>query len=278
MGFIDGEFEGYSPPSFDAIDDALRGGWVVVDANVLLNLYSMRAPARELALRCFSALEDRLWVPHQVIREFWRNRPNRLLELKKEANPIEALRNGVAASINRLTPASRPEAGARDLKESINAKLDDLQEQIDSAVGEPFDWRKALANPADDPLVISLEAMLDGRVGALPSNEEAMIEEGKKRFARKQPPGWIDGPKKGDQLPEHGTGDYLLWEQTLNHLGAVGISSPFVIVSKDEKEDWRLQYSGKDFLLGARPEMVVEARVNGLGRLCMSFRQESSMT
>jgi hypothetical protein len=260
MSFSDGEFEGYAVPSFEAIDAALQDGWVVVDANVLLNLYPMRAPARELALKCFSALGDRLWVPHQVVREFWRNRPARLLELKKEANPVEALRTGVASLMNKLTPASRPGGDVRDLKESINAKLDELQQQIEAAVGEPLDWRKALANPADDPLVTSLQALLDKRVGDPPSDEGPMIEEGKKRFARKQPPGWIDGPKKADQLPEQGTGDYLLWEQTLSHLESVGISSPFVIVSNDEKEDWRLQYSGKDFLLGARPEMVVEAR------------------
>ncbi|MEU9009038.1 PIN-like domain-containing protein [Streptomyces sp. NPDC048479] len=63
-----------------------QSGMVVLDTNVLLNLYRSNARTREDTLAVLTKLRDRLWVPHQVLTEFWRNReprsvlPSRLAE------------------------------------------------------------------------------------------------------------------------------------------------------------------------------------------------------
>ncbi|WP_449349178.1 PIN-like domain-containing protein [Streptomyces shaanxiensis] len=55
---------------------------VAPDANVLLNLYRYTEQARTDLLGALGALGDRLWVPHQVVDEFWRNRESVISEAR----------------------------------------------------------------------------------------------------------------------------------------------------------------------------------------------------
>lgn len=66
-------FEGYRTPVLTEVRAALAHGVVVVDTNVLVDLYRMNRQVREDMLTVLDALSDRLWVPHQVLIEFWRN-------------------------------------------------------------------------------------------------------------------------------------------------------------------------------------------------------------
>ncbi len=68
------DFRGYRVPGEAELDGALQSATVVVDANVLLNLYRYNEATRDDLLGVLRRLDDRLWLPHQVVREFWRNR------------------------------------------------------------------------------------------------------------------------------------------------------------------------------------------------------------
>ena len=72
-GLGDGFVE-YRTPSDEDYQVALREGLLVVDTNVLLNLYRYHPAAREDLIRILAAVGDRLFVPSQVALEFWRNR------------------------------------------------------------------------------------------------------------------------------------------------------------------------------------------------------------
>ena len=76
-GLFDG-FEGYRTPTLDDYRHLLTEGLVVPDTNVLLNLYRYNAQARGDLLAVLDRLGERLWVPHQVLAEFWRNRESAL--------------------------------------------------------------------------------------------------------------------------------------------------------------------------------------------------------
>jgi len=52
----------------------LTSGLVIPDTNVFLNLCRYDEPTRDDLLRILGKLGSRLWAPHQVIAEFWRNR------------------------------------------------------------------------------------------------------------------------------------------------------------------------------------------------------------
>jgi hypothetical protein len=258
MRLTDGEFEGYLPPTSREVAAALSEGYVILDANVLLGLYKHLQPAREIALDCLRSLGDRLWIPHQVAREYWRHRAKELRDNALPTRPLDRVRDEIRQQINRLTPATRTGGEVDDLRTSLLNQIDRLETQLTGALGIPIDVDKALTTPREDPVATALIEIFDDRIGDLPTDEAEMIAAGLKRFKNQQPPGYKDGPKKADQRPEQGTGDYLLWEQTLSHLERVGIAGPFVIVTSDEKEDWRLKLEKR--VLGPHPDLIAEAR------------------
>lgn len=264
MSLFDG-FQGYLPPTREEIETSLRESRVIFDTNVLLELYAAPASARDIALAHFNYLGDRLWVPHQVMREFWRNRASRLVEQKKPPAPLQSVRSEIFGIINKLRPDRERTAELESIKQSVNEQLSLLQDQIDTNLGEPLDVDAMLRDPMRDPVVRGLDLVLSGKIGGKSADEVQLVAEGLKRFERKSPPGYMDGPKKKDQYPERGTGDYLLWEQALRHLEQSGVSRPWVLVTSDEKEDWRVHVDQKRLVLGARPELVSES-VERLGQ------------
>src|SRR5439155_25744789 len=91
-GLFDG-FEGYRTPAVDDYRHLLTSGLVVPDANVLLNLYRYNSQTQNDLLAVLERLEDKLWVPHQVLAEFWRNRESALRDRQDSAETtIEALK------------------------------------------------------------------------------------------------------------------------------------------------------------------------------------------
>ena len=67
-------FCGYYPPTPDDYERLWKEATIVLDTNVLLNLYRLPTSARDEFLTVLDLLKDRLWVPHQVALEFQRNR------------------------------------------------------------------------------------------------------------------------------------------------------------------------------------------------------------
>ena len=68
------DFPGYRLPPDHELNEALQVALVVIDANVLLNLYRYNESTRDDLLGVLQKVGDRVWVPHQVMKEFWRNR------------------------------------------------------------------------------------------------------------------------------------------------------------------------------------------------------------
>jgi rRNA-processing protein FCF1 len=103
-GLFDG-FEGYRTLTDDDYRSALTAGLVVPDSNVLLNLYRYNEQARADLFAVLQRLGSRLWIPHQVLKEFWRNRESAILDKqtqtektltelwKKQDESIAQLRN-----------------------------------------------------------------------------------------------------------------------------------------------------------------------------------------
>lgn len=260
MSIWDG-FEGYRDPTENEAISLLQGGTVVLDTNVLLDLYSIPESAQNLALDAVEFLRERIHIPHQVMREFWRNRHSAIAEAPTPTQPLEAVRGDLRGIVNSLRPDRGRSEELDEIRAQIDKTLDDLKAQIDNARGAPLDVRQILEDNTLDPVLQRLERILDGRVGAsFGDDEDSVIEIGLKRFNLRIPPGYMDGKEKGDQLPERGTGDFLLWEQTLRFVSTLPEPRSFVLVTNDSKEDWRSVISQpRKQALGARPELVAEA-------------------
>jgi hypothetical protein len=265
------DFYGYRLPTEEELNYALHSALVVLDTNVLLNLYRYNELTRNDLLEILQGLGNRLWVPHQVMREFWRNRLGVLVS--RDASSQEALialrkqQRATAEAIHQWAKTIAIEPAERDILIEKTAALHTELEQIirSHAPGAS----KAVSSASEEPILQKLEALLDGKVGPAPNeaDQQATITEGNTRAARRQPPGYLDADKMGSDLPEGAAGDYLVWHQTVQE--ATRRNLDVLLVTGDEKEDWWWRYRSE--FLGPRVELAAELR-DACGRRLFMMR------
>lgn len=253
-GLFDG-FEGYRSVTEEDLQEAVRSWLVVFDTNVLLHLYNYQGQALDDFMRVFEALGERLFVPHQVLDEFWRNRTTVLRENKGrhlERESIEKSFDSIASDLRKWyqRAVSRrdrlPADVTRELDEARVAVLrcmDDLAEQRSTTADTPTH---------QDAVLTRLEDLLAGKVGTGPAEEERqrLVEIGKRRLQKKVPPGYMDAEKN----PDRAVGDFLVWHQVTEESRKRGM--PVLLVTQDTKEDWWADRGTA--AMRARPELVSE--------------------
>lgn len=262
---VDG-FEGYVTPTAEEYAEVLRTGMVVLDANVLLNLYRYTADARDDLLAVLTELSDRLWVPHQVLTEFWRNRDRVLRDPRdtaKTAQELQEIRGravrAVQTWVNRVSLTSER---ASEIIEQLSAGFDKVLLNVDKFKDPAA--TEAARDTNTDVVLRSLASILRGRVGE-PLDEKDLavaLVEAQRRLDEKVPPGYMDRKKDNAE----GAGDYLVWEQTLRE--AERRHSDVLFVTGDVKEDWWRTEGGER--RGPRVELVDELRDRAGVRLFMA--------
>jgi hypothetical protein len=255
QGLYDGEFVGFRVATAVELDTALREAVVAVDANVLLDLYRFRPQTSQDLIKILSGVGDRLVVPHQALREFWRRRhrtqdsPRFAAEAASDAlvRPKGAIQNALAAWAR--------EVGADDGELSeMTVQVGDFFEALANKLRHSL--QDTDAGDSEDPILEQLENILAGHVTSpLESDEyDACVTEGIRRAEAKVPPGYMDAEKQDNGLPEQGAGDYLVWYQATHY--AKDQNRDLLIVTRDQKEDWWWRQQAK--LIGPRPELVLE--------------------
>jgi len=254
-GLYDGDFVGYRVASSEERDAALREAVVAIDANVLLDLYRFRPQTSQDLIKTLQSLGDRLVVPHQALREFWRHRQ------RSQASPraatavaTEALGKAGRAMTSALSIWAK-QVGVDDselnqLTQNVNESVTALQSELEKVL------KGAEGRPDRDTILEQLEALLAGRVTSpLPEQEwEECVAEAHRRITAEEPPGYKDAAKEDGDAPEGGAGDYLVWYQATRYAQAQ--ERDLVIVTRDEKEDWWWRRQSE--LVGPRPELVLE--------------------
>lgn len=268
LGLLEG-FEGYQVPSDAERNASLQSGLVALDTNALLNLYRYTEGTRDDLLRVLESLGDRLWLPHQVVREFWRNRLSALGNPQSAAKQVrdalqksqETARRAIDAWAKQVAlPADRHEAVLTELDDAVRSVLDAVEGGVPGRV-EPT------IGTSEDPIVSRLARCLDGKVGSPWSKDEwkVAVEEGKRRAEAQEPPGYLDAEKADSLLPQGPSGDYLVWAQLMAE--GQRRRSDIVLVTGDQKADWWWTHYGAR--LGPRVELVQEYQARCGGRFFM---------
>jgi len=251
------DFAGHRIPDDIEVAGALRSATVAVDTNVLLDLYRFSDATREAMLKVLSRLGGRLFVPHQVMREFWRNR----LEVvtgrgRAAAETLERIERHLGATATAVRAWATPAGLAAPARDGLLARIAALHQELLDAVTEqlpvPVDPRGTA-----DPVLDRLERVLAGRVGPAPDQDEwaEAIARGHERAARRVPPGYLDAAKGDSGLPEGGAGDYLVWSQSIAEVARRG-TGDLVLVTGDGKTDWWVRRGA--VFVGPRPELSDE--------------------
>lgn len=255
-GLYDDDFIGYRVATDDEKDVALREAVVAVDANVLLGLYRFLPQTADDVLRVLERLGDRLVVPHQALREFWRHRQRAAGSPEASTRVAEEAISKAAAGAKQALETWSKHVG---LDASERAGLLDRVTEFDKALHQELAAMhdRAGARSGDEDLILArLESLLEGRVTeALPVEQwKDVVAEGHRRVEAEEPPGYKDAAKQDTDAPEGAAGDYLVWVQATEHAAERGCD--LIIVTADEKDDWWWRQQAA--LLGPRPELTHE--------------------
>jgi hypothetical protein len=259
VGIYD-EFPGYRLPSDEELDEALRSALVAIDANVLLNLYRYNESTRDDLLGVLRRLGDRLWVPYQVLREFWRNRLGVIAS--RGAGTDQALaalgrqHRAVEDTIKQWAKTVAVEAAYED---QLLAKVNELYSELEQGIrAHAPAAQKVMVGSGSEPVLRQLQVLLEGKAGRKPSEADwqAAVKEGNERAMRQEPPGYLDAEKASSDLPEGAAGDYLVWHEATEEAARRNLH--LLIVTGDEKEDWWWRHRSE--FLGPRVELVAELK------------------
>ncbi|MFJ4781696.1 PIN-like domain-containing protein [Streptomyces sp. NPDC088762] len=241
----------YRTPTRSDYEDLFSTGIIALDTNVLINLYRSNERTRKDTLAVLSRLRDRLWIPHQVLTEFWRNRDNPSIrghhhsKAKEVSGALDKIARSTKDALDRWLRevhlssnrqvTQHVDTARKSLEQSLAALKEFIQEQAERDALEGTD------STHTDPVLIELDVLLRGRVGDPFSKVELDKEtvEAQRRANENIPPGYEDFRTKP---PERAAGDYILWAQVLNE--AERRRCDVLLVTGDVKEDWWVPGTG----------------------------------
>ncbi|MEV7372091.1 PIN domain-containing protein [Streptomyces sp. NPDC090301] len=247
-------FEGMWRRPLSDYEKGVKEYLVTLDTNVLLNLYRFTPQARNELLSVLRTLQDRLWVSHQVAKEYY---SRRMTAVSEHINLYTSVPKALADSRNKAIQELNTFAKRRSMSPEERSKLvDPLSEAFEAVIaeikshGQDFDLSQAKV-ATNDPILEALAEILDQKTGVEFEEQEAkdLLEKYARRASEEVPPGYKDASKA-----ENAHGDFFLWEQVLRE--AADRKRPVLLVTNDAKEDWVQLEAG--ITIGPRPELMKE--------------------
>ena len=244
-------FPGYYRPSQEEFDNLWQNCVFSFDANILLHVYRYTPKTRDRFFEILRGLKDRIFITHQAAYEYQKDR---LGVISQQLKAYEDIPQKLEKTVNGLNNNLQ---SSYHRHSSVN--ISELTDIMTRAVQEAKEKLAEIKNNHPDlwefdEFQEELTELLDGKVGEpYPDDElDKVYEEAKKRFDRKQPPGYKDAEGKKSKPEPEKYGDYVLWCQLLDF--AKVQQKPLVFITDDQKEDWWLSHEGKT--IAPRPELV----------------------
>jgi len=245
-------FRGYYRPSEREFSELWQSATIVLDANVLLNMYRYTNETRDRLISILREFGDRLWLPHQAAYEFHKNRLKVICDQQDAyAKVDEILKTHKKEILGQLGefkrhPFIRIDGLVKSCDRGIDAAIKVIEEQK----------LKHPSLPDQDKILASITELFDGKVG-VPYEADILnniYKEGEYRYSIQIPPGFKDATiKQGNDR----FGDLVLWFQLIAY--AKEKKQPVILVTDDVKDDWWVRLKGKT--IGPRPELVEEFHI-----------------
>lgn len=233
-----------------------KKGLLVVDTNVLLDLYRLRTESREDLKKSIEFFEDRIWLPYQAGLEYHRNRVstinelggNRYDEFEKTLNDIIIPKLKDAFNSFRQHPCI-------DI-EYIEKKIDGFKKDL---MKKSIEWKKKYPFNADNDDVLTwVTNKFDGKVGKDNEPKEllSIYREGEVRYKAQIPPGYKDANDKAKKEAgeRYVYGDLIIWKSVVAKAKEDGVD--IIFITNDNKEDWFERSKGQT--KGPRFELIRE--------------------
>lgn len=277
-------FPGHYRPEDVVLTNLLREGLIILDTNVILNLYRYPQSAREDLLKLLNAIKDRLWIPHQVAHEYQRNRVNVISEQIKKFSQARHIADNISKTVSTEINSTQI-LGRHSLIDpaSLRTEINGALQKFTTNLNE-LEQKQMAVNGTDD-IRDALDILFQGRIGPPPFNQawlDSIFYAGKERYKHKLSPGWADSPDK-EKLESYSLfelrfepmfGDLVIWAQILEKI-EVDRPSGVIVVTDDTKPDWwhTVDSQGKK-ILGPNPHLVEEVETVAPGTLFYMYNSE----
>lgn len=216
---------------------------VVLDTNVLLNVYRYSPEFSEFALNCLKAVKDYVMLPATVRLEYEKHYRAQFAKMqgrvknagKETSEQIQRTTRKVLAVCNNLERLQFPDI--EELREGLSQKLDELQEVLEDFFYERSSLNLVSHSWDSKDYLMNLVGEWDNTERIMPSPSQKDIynwcEEAESRYSKNIPPGFKDNKKK-DGIKKYS--DLILWEEVIRYAAAK--KKNIVFVTDDVKADW----------------------------------------
>lgn len=239
------KFCGYIPYNEEEFKELWEDSIIVLDANILLNLYRYSESTQKVIIEDIEYLRDRLWIPYNTAEEFFKNRMKVIHEQKKIYNEIK----------NKISFNSQKEFIKQIRHITLDSKKDNIiliLQECEDRIYEILD-EDMKNNTDDDNVIYKVLELYDGKIGERLSEEK--IKEYKKeidkRYENNIPPGYKD---IGRKTTDRKYGDAINWLEIIKY--AKENERNVIYITDDNKEDWFYRIDGKTY--GPRMELLQE--------------------
>lgn len=220
---------------FGLDEEQTRTAWkeftFVFDTNILLNFYRVSRDVSDSMLKILRGLRGRLFLPHQVAAEFFKNRETVIAE---QVNSFEQLRE--------LLRKFRGDLGKK-LERHPTIPIEEFISEVDGYVlklinrideNQKSNQQDFIFHP--DPILPQIASIFESCCGKEPSEEsernlQAMVDA---RFKENKPP-CNRGQNAQSQHNEH-AGDGRVWLQTLEYVNDKKCG--LIFVTGDKQSNW----------------------------------------
>jgi hypothetical protein len=224
------------------------------DANVLLNLYRYTENTRNeiLDILQFLVSQNRVWISYQAAFEYQRNRLIVINNINKTYDSLIDIlskkKNDINSELNNYK--KHPYLEVEDIKHKLQLAFEEINKELNELKDNHPDFLE------DDPIFGRITELLEDCIGnSLNSAELTTIyKEGKERYDKKIPPGYMDNKEKEKNGEQSLYGDLIIWKELIKRFKKN--QDKLIFVTDDLKEDWWYIFNGKTIY--PRPELIRE--------------------
>ena len=216
---------------------------IILDTNVLLNVYRFSPGFSEFALNCLIAVQNHVILPATVYLEYEKNRKREFENMKKRItsapfrlqDELKKAKNNLIKSCDTLYQLNYPDINI------LNSQLSTTIDGLNDYIKHFFEERRALnyvANIWDnndylEDFLLNLKRKL--QVLESPSQLDIYnwCKEGEKRYKNNTPPGFCDAKNK-DGVQKYS--DLIIWKEIIRF--AENNKKNILFVTDDVKSDW----------------------------------------
>lgn len=262
-------FEYYNPTKGD-ISAIWQECILVLDTNVLLNLYRYSFSTRDDILAQMRKFSDKLWMPYQIGWEYHNNRESVIRKTYALSNDLKVKISSKKEEFLNLFKSDYSRNPFLS-SEAFEKKLNKMAESFVKFVEDKF--KDAPDMDEDDIICKELNSVYEGKIGKDYSSEELkkIYDDGRERYASMIPPGYKDEAEKKSRGERHLFGDLIIWKQMMEY--SKKNKKDVFYISDDMKEDWLRIENGKK--KGPRRELLREFYENTGGHKIIILTQDS---